>query len=219
MKSKIYLSLIAMIISAVGCHKEENNISQATSSGFSDTVVQKGSDEDTTYFSIRTSHQLNGTLNIDVSGWGIQETGLHIDASPAAKVAISKYSPAHQRQLDARGNQFLLCAFFVTPFSHQVRTFSNRDGECPMRNFLACCIAAAVLAVAPVGSRPAEAMPISTPQAIGAGQVQSNLEQAAYVCRRVWRCGSWGCGWRRTCYWKPRPYRRCVWTQWGRRCW
>ncbi len=69
MKSKIYLSLIAMIISAVGCHKEENNISQATSSGFPDTVVQKGSDEDTTYFSIRTSHQLNGTLNIDVSGW------------------------------------------------------------------------------------------------------------------------------------------------------
>lgn len=141
------------------------------------------------------------------------------DASPVAKVAISKCSPAHQRQLDARGNQFLLCAFSLTPFSHQVITFSNRDGECPMRNFLACCIAAAVLAVAPVGSRPAEAMPVSTPQAIGAGQVQSNLEQAAYVCRRVWRCGSWGCGWRRTCYWKPRPHRRCVWTQWGRRCW
>ncbi|MDL1891943.1 hypothetical protein FBQ87_03495 [Sphingobacteriales bacterium CHB3] len=86
MKSKIYLSLIAMIISAVGCHKEENNISQATSSGFSDTVVQKGSDEDTTYFSIRTSHQLNGTLNIDVSGWGIQETGLHIDASTSNSI-------------------------------------------------------------------------------------------------------------------------------------
>jgi hypothetical protein len=34
-------------------------------------------------------------------------------------------------------------------------------------------------------------------------------DQVAYVCRNVWRCGSYGCGWRRACYWRPGyPYPR-----------
>ncbi|MGE3149696.1 MAG: hypothetical protein AB7K04_11580 [Pseudorhodoplanes sp.] len=34
------------------------------------------------------------------------------------------------------------------------------------------------------------------------------LQDVAYVCRRVWRCGPYGCGWRRVCgYTGPRYYR------------
>ena len=31
------------------------------------------------------------------------------------------------------------------------------------------------------------------------------LQDAAYVCRRVWRCSN-GCGLRRSCYWTPAPF-------------
>ena len=35
---------------------------------------------------------------------------------------------------------------------------------------------------------------------------KSAIEQVAYICRPVWRCGPWGCGWRRACFWRPGPY-------------
>lgn len=54
----------------------------------------------------------------------------------------------------------------------------------------------------------AEAMALSTPAGIRAAIDDTGLAQdVAYICRRVWRCGPYGCGWRRVCYW-TRPYWR-----------
>ena len=53
----------------------------------------------------------------------------------------------------------------------------------------------------------AEALPVQGAPAIGIAANESTLRQdAAYVCRRVWRCGRYGCGWRRSCYWTPGPF-------------
>jgi hypothetical protein len=53
----------------------------------------------------------------------------------------------------------------------------------------------------------AEARPLPGAPAIGVAASADSLRQdAAYVCRRVWRCGGYGCGWRRACYWTPGPY-------------
>jgi hypothetical protein len=65
--------------------------------------------------------------------------------------------------------------------------------------------AAATLALLVAGSfapNRAEAMTIPTPSGLMAAIDGTNLtENIAYVCRRVWRCGPYGCGWRRACWW------------------
>jgi hypothetical protein len=71
-----------------------------------------------------------------------------------------------------------------------------------MRRFILA--AAATLAVLVAGSLApgrADAMTVSTPAGIAAAVEATSLAQdVAYVCRRVWRCGPYGCGWRRACY-------------------
>lgn len=53
----------------------------------------------------------------------------------------------------------------------------------------------------------AEAVPLQGAPAIGTAADLGGIRQdVRYVCRRVWRCGAYGCGWRRACYWTPRPY-------------
>jgi hypothetical protein len=106
-----------------------------------------------------------------------------------------------------------------------------------MLNMLKVCAAAAtVLAGGAMLSQRAEAMPIApAPLASDAGLVT----QVQYGCPRVWRCGPYGCGWRRVCYGGPvypyygyRPYRpyygyRSYWRygyrpfgpRWGYRRW
>jgi hypothetical protein len=70
---------------------------------------------------------------------------------------------------------------------------------------------AATLAILAAGSMTnrADAMTVGVPAGIAKAIDGTNLVQdAAYVCRRVWRCGPWGCGWRRVCWWTgPRHYR------------
>jgi hypothetical protein len=90
---------------------------------------------------------------------------------------------------------------------------------------------AATLAILVVGSfvpNRAEAMTVTTPVGLVAALDGTNLAQdVAYVCRRLWRCGPYGCGWRRACWWTGggpyyygyggsypyygRPYRRYGW--------
>ena len=77
----------------------------------------------------------------------------------------------------------------------------------------------------------ADALPFAGATAIGVAASESTLRQdVAYVCRRVWRCGPYGCGWRRACYWTPgpfayaypyayRPYWRGYPRYWGRPHW
>jgi hypothetical protein len=75
----------------------------------------------------------------------------------------------------------------------------------------------------------AEALPAQGAPAIGIAVNENTLLQdAAYVCRRAWRCNRFGCGWRRVCRWRgPRvyyggPYYRPYWRPyryWGRPYW
>ena len=71
--------------------------------------------------------------------------------------------------------------------------------------------AAAIMALAAAALAPGRAeaaaiapiAPVGVQAAIGDGLAQD----VAYVCRRVWRCGPYGCGWRRACWWTgPSPY-------------
>ena len=78
--------------------------------------------------------------------------------------------------------------------------------------FLAIAASLVLLAAMFLSPNRAEAaMPV--PTGIQAAiQDNSLIEEAAYVCRRVWRCGYYGCGWTRTCsytrpYYPYRPHR------------
>lgn len=86
------------------------------------------------------------------------------------------------------------------------------------RTVLAIATALAVMTGASLAPQEAHAMPVTTGIAAAVGG--NNLVQdAAYVCRPIWRCGRFGCGWRRVCYWSgsrrfwgPRRF-------WGRPHW
>jgi len=71
-------------------------------------------------------------------------------------------------------------------------------------------VIAATVAVVSTGSLVtdrADAMTLSAPAGLRAAIADTGLtDQIAYVCRNVWRCGSYGCGWRRACYWRPGGY-------------
>ena len=59
----------------------------------------------------------------------------------------------------------------------------------------------ALLAATSMAPSRADAMTLSTPAGIAAATSGNSLaETVAYVCRRHWRCGAYGCGWRRSCY-------------------
>jgi len=74
------------------------------------------------------------------------------------------------------------------------------------RIILAAAAALAVMAVGSFAPDRAEAMTVSTPAGIAAAVDHNSLAQdVAYVCRRVWRCGPYGCGWRRACYYTGGP--------------
>ena len=55
-------------------------------------------------------------------------------------------------------------------------------------------------AIAPTS---AQATPLSGAAISSAIDNTSLAQEVAYYCRRVWRCGPWGCGWRRFCGWTP----------------
>lgn len=80
------------------------------------------------------------------------------------------------------------------------------------RTVLAAAAALAIVAGASLMPQSAEAMPVAAPTGVAAAVTANSLAQdVAYVCRRAWRCGPYGCGWRRACFWTgPRRY-------WGHR--
>lgn len=91
-----------------------------------------------------------------------------------------------------------------------------------MRRFMFAAVATvALVAAGTLAPSRAEAMALSTPAGIQAAVDHTGLAQdVAYVCRRVWRCGPYGCGWRRSCWWtggrgyyRGRYYRR-HWRRW-----
>ena len=74
------------------------------------------------------------------------------------------------------------------------------------RIVLATAAMLAILAAGSFAPNRAEAMTVTTPAGLQA-VVDGNtlLEDVAVACRRVWRCGPYGCGWRRAC-WRTAPY-------------
>jgi hypothetical protein len=83
-----------------------------------------------------------------------------------------------------------------------------------MQKIFRTWVAAAALFVASSAMSPqAEAMPMPGGAGLSAALADADLaHEVAYVCRRVWRCGYDGCGWRRSCWWRPGP-------AWGDRDW
>jgi hypothetical protein len=74
-----------------------------------------------------------------------------------------------------------------------------------MRKFVLTMAALAAMLAGGFGFAPqAVAMPVSGIAAAVAGD--GPLQKAAYTCRPIWRCGRYGCGWRRVCYWTPRVH-------------
>jgi hypothetical protein len=67
-----------------------------------------------------------------------------------------------------------------------------------MRSFLKVIATAIVLTCGAAFSGGANAMPLA-PLSTAADSA-SHVDQVQYGCRRVWRCGPYGCGWRRICY-------------------
>jgi hypothetical protein len=72
------------------------------------------------------------------------------------------------------------------------------------RTVLATAATLAILTVGSLVPNRAEAMTVTTPIGIQAAIDGTNLVQDV-ACRRVWRCGPYGCGWRRVC-WRAAPY-------------
>lgn len=70
-----------------------------------------------------------------------------------------------------------------------------------MRRIVFAALAASALFAAGAVATQAAAMPAAAPLADTAET--GLLQDAAYVCRPIWRCGRYGCGWRRVCYWTP----------------
>ena len=88
------------------------------------------------------------------------------------------------------------------------------------RTVLSAAATLAILAGVSLTPQSAAAMP-AAPTGFAIAVTGNGLTQdVAYICRRVWRCGPYGCGWRRACswtgprhYWGPRYYRR-HWRRW-----
>ena len=75
------------------------------------------------------------------------------------------------------------------------------------RIILGAAAALAGMAAGSLAPTSAEAMTVSTPAGIAAAVNANGLTQdVAYVCRRVWRCGPYGCGWRRNCFYTGGGY-------------
>jgi hypothetical protein len=71
------------------------------------------------------------------------------------------------------------------------------------RIVLATAATLAILTAGSLAPNRAEAMTVTTPAALQAAIDGTSVVQDV-ACRRVWRCGPYGCAWRRVC-WAPRP--------------
>jgi hypothetical protein len=65
------------------------------------------------------------------------------------------------------------------------------------RTMLAAAATTAFLTVGAFLPNQAQAMTIPAPVGMQTAIGDRVAEDVAYVCRPVWRCGYWGCGWRR----------------------
>jgi hypothetical protein len=77
MKNLKYLFILSLFI-ITSCTNPTENPDDAIK--FPQRFVYSGSDEDTTYISLKTLRNNDGTLRIEATGWGISECGLFLSA-------------------------------------------------------------------------------------------------------------------------------------------
>ena len=99
-----------------------------------------------------------------------------------------------------------------------------------MRNFLVALAAAALVALMPLATTPAQAVPLPAASGIK-GAIDAIDVTESVACWRAWRCGYRGCGWRLVCtpryygVYRPYPLYRPYWgyrsyrPYWGYRTW
>jgi hypothetical protein len=86
-------------------------------------------------------------------------------------------------------------------FSQRSDFFEMEDGKMH-RAVLSAAATVAIITGAAMLPQSAEAMTLPAPAGIAAAVEGNTIAQdVAYVCRRVRRCGPYGCGWRRACAW------------------
>lgn len=83
-----------------------------------------------------------------------------------------------------------------------------------MQKFTRICLALGALGVAALAAPNANAMNLPAAASLNALPHSMNVvTDAAYICRRVWRCSYYGCGWHQRCWWRHGPYYR-PWREW-----
>ena len=82
-----------------------------------------------------------------------------------------------------------------------------------MRSLLIASAAGAALLASLATS--ASAMPLAPGAALAINSGESLIDNVAYACRPLWRCGPFACGWRQVCGWTPGPY-AYYGPRWGR---
>jgi len=75
MKKLKYLLFLVIFINVACTNPTENPANK-----FPEKFVYTGSDQDTSYTSLKTVRNNNGTLRIEATGWGISECGLYLSA-------------------------------------------------------------------------------------------------------------------------------------------
>ena len=84
---------------------------------------------------------------------------------------------------------------------------------------LAALAASTLFATGILAPQSAAAAPVAPAPLAGTADT-GLLQDVAYRCRPIWRCGRYGCGWRRVCYWTPGYYgprwgwRHRHWRRW-----
>ena len=69
-----------------------------------------------------------------------------------------------------------------------------------MHNIKILALVALLVLAGAFTAKRAEAIPLQGAPAIGITAKEDSLRRdVTYACRRIWRCGPWGCGWRRVC--------------------
>jgi hypothetical protein len=119
-------------------------------------------------------------------------------SSPSVCRALQSELP---NQSDTRVNDLLMPLRIRSSLLRMPRNDANFE--------FGALVATVVIAAAVLMPSQARAASLAFgPGSLTALDSSNNVQQVRYVCRRVWRCTWGGCGWRRTCSWRPGRYYR-----------
>ncbi|MBI5216308.1 MAG: hypothetical protein HY960_11195 [Ignavibacteriae bacterium] len=76
--TKNHLFIISLLLTLLGC-KSPTDTEPQTQAQFPEVFIESGTDSDSSYMSLRTARQGDGTMKTEVTGWGVEEYGLFLD--------------------------------------------------------------------------------------------------------------------------------------------